>query len=243
MNLTKFPSVASISFVLFLAAIACVPPAVADPIGTYGDTTVVTGPDAQPAWQLSSTSSGLGYAGVYVTITGPLTPATLTQLSAAYVMTTGTFGGGAPRFSIIDTTSNTFNEAYVYFGTPTGGGSFSDPNNGNTTYANTGNYADLASSDIRVYSNGFGGFGNGNTGQTWAQFLADPGVAGTQIGFITIDLDGGFTGNQVMDVGSFNVNGTVYTPGAPTVPDNGTSLELLAVSALGLVGFRKMVRA
>src|ERR1700722_16125340 len=83
----------------------------ADSIGTYGDTTVVTGPDGNPAWQLSSTSTGLnGYSGVYVTITTPLTPATLDELSADYVMETGTFGGGAPRFSIVDTTSNAYNE-------------------------------------------------------------------------------------------------------------------------------------
>lgn len=206
-------------------------------IGTYGDTTVVTGPDGHPAWQLSSTSSGVGYSGVYDTITGPLTPATLTQLSASYVMTTGTFGGGAPRFSIIDTTSNTNNEAYVYFGTPTVGGTFTDPNSGNTNYANTGNYASLASPDVRVYSNGFGGFGNGNVGQTWAQFLADPGVAGTQIGFISLDLDGGFTGDQVMDVGSFSVNVATYVPAA-TVPDAMSTLWL-ALPLVGMMLFRQ----
>lgn len=207
----------------------------ADSIGTYGDTTVVTGPDGNPAWQLTSDSSGPNaYSGVYVTITGTLTPATLTELSADYVMETGTFGGGAPRFSIIDTTSNTYNEAYVYFGTPEGGGTFTDPNGGNTTYANTGNYADLASPDVRVYSNGFGGFGNGNTGQTWAQFVASVGTV--DIGYISLDLDGGFTGNQVMDTTNFDVNGTLYTP--PTaVPEPGSlGLMLCLFAVLGIVG-------
>ena len=225
----------------------------ADSIGTYGDTTVVTGPDGNPAWQLSSTSTGLfGYSGVYLTITGPLTaawrvvansgcaltPTLLNQLSADYVMETGTFGGGAPRFSLTDSSNN---EAWIYWGTPTGGGSFSDPNNGNTTYANTGNYASPASPDVRVYSNDFGGDNSPNTGQTWAQFVAAAG--GTQIAFVSLDLDGGFTGNQVMDT-NFDINGVVYAPSA--VPEPGSlGLLLCALSVLGgagLISRRKTMR-
>jgi hypothetical protein len=205
----------------------------ADFVSTYDDATVVTGPDGNPAWQLTSDSTNPD-GGVYVTITGTLTPATLTQLSADYVMETGTFGGGAPRFSIIDTTNNTYNEAYVYFGTPEGGGAFTDPNNGNTNYANTGNYADLSSPDVRVYSNGFGGFGNGNTGQTWAQFVASVGTV--DIGYISLDLDGGFTGDQVMDTTNFDVNGTVYAPPA-AVPEPGSfGLMLCLFAVLGIMG-------
>ena len=220
-----------LTFVLF-ALYAFASLCAADSIGTYGDTTVVTGPDGNPAWQLmSELTAPNGYSGVYLAITGPLTPATLDQLSADYVMETGTFGGGAPRFSIIDTTNNMNNEAYVYWGTPTGGGSFSDPNNGNTTYANTGNYASLSSPDVRVYSNGFGGDNSSNTGQTWAQFVANDGT--TAIGYISIDLDGGFTGNQVMDMTNFDINGVVYTP----APEPGTlGLLLCAFAVLGGVG-------
>jgi hypothetical protein len=211
----------------------------ADDLGTYGDTTVVTGPDGNPAWQLSSTSTGSGYSGVYVTITEPLTPATLTELSAEYVMTTGTFGGGAPRFSLIDTTNNADNEAYVYWGTPESGGSFTDPNSGNTDYANTGNYASLASSDVRVQNNGFGGGSTGADYETWSQFVASEGT--TQIGYITIDLDGGFTGNQVMDTTDFDVNGTVYTPQAPSTIPEPASFGLIA-GALVLWGGRRFLR-
>jgi len=203
----------------------------ADFVSTYGDATVVTGPDGNPAWQLTSDSSGPdAYGGVYVTITGTLTPTTLTQLSADYVMLTGTFGGGAPRFSLSDGSNN---EAWIYFGTPVGGGTFTDPNNGNTTYANTGNYADLSSPDVRVYSNDFGGDNSPNTGQTWAQFVALTGS--TPIDFVSLDLDGGFTGNQVMDTTQFDVNGTVYSPSA--VPEPGSlGLMLFLFAVLGVAG-------
>lgn len=188
----------------------------ADSIGVYGDTQTVTGPDGNPAWQLTSDASGPNiYSGVYDTITGPLTSSTLTQLSADYVMLTGTFDGGAPRFSLTDGSGN---EAWIYFGTPAGGGTFTDPNSGNTSYANTGNYADLASPDVRVYSDDFGGDNNPNFGQTWAQFVALTG--GTQIDYISVDLDGGWAaaGNQVMDLTDFDVNGTVYAPSAVPEP-------------------------
>jgi len=84
----------------------------ADFVSTYDDATVVTGPDGNPAWQLTSdpTSSNLD-GGVYVTITGTLTPTTLTQLSADYVMENGTFGNGAPRFSLIDGSKRSLGDA------------------------------------------------------------------------------------------------------------------------------------
>jgi hypothetical protein len=171
---------------------------------------------------LTSDSSGPNtYSGVYDTISGALTPATLSELSADYVMLTGTFGGGAPRFSLIDSSGN---EAWAYWGTPTGGGSFTDPDSGNTSYDGTGNYADLLSSDVRVYSDDFGGDDSPNTGQTWAQFVAAVGT--TQIDYVSLDLDGGFTGSQVMDVTGFEVNGTVYAPSA--VPEPGSAGLTLA---------------
>jgi hypothetical protein len=231
----KIPPRLSIPFATLLAIFACSLTASADSVGTYGDTTVVTGPDSQPAWQLSSlATSGSGYSGVYLGFTSPIAPSALTELSANYVMTTGTFGGGAPRFSIIDSTNNASNEAYVYFGTPLAGGAFNDPNIGNTSYASTGNYANLSSPDIRVQVNGFGGYSSGASYQTWSQFLADPFVSGTTISYITIDLDGGFTGNQVMDIGSFNINGTVYAPAA--VPEPSSTYMVGIAAALALVG-------
>ena len=92
-----------------LAALAA-PRARADIFGTYGDTTVVSaGPPT--VYQLVADSSGAGYAGLEDQITGTMTVAELTDLEANYEMTTGTFGGGAPRFTLFD---SSFNSAYVY---------------------------------------------------------------------------------------------------------------------------------
>lgn len=202
--------------------------ATADTLDTYGDTTVVTGPDSNPAWQLSSFLATGSYSGLELAVTGPLTPATLTQLSADYVMTLGTFGGGAPRFTIFhyDAGTDSYTSAYLYWGTPLGGGTFVDPNIGNTSYANTGNYADTSSGALRVESNGFGGDNGQNTYVSWSQFLAANNVAGTQIDYITLDLDAGFGGDQTMDTTRFNVNGTIYTPQAVPEPSTYALLGL-----------------
>lgn len=231
---------------LVFALCACASLACADTLGTYGDTTIVTGPDGNPAWQLSSTSSGSGYSGIYVAFSETVTPATITHLSANYVMVTGTFGGGAPRFSVIDTTSNPSNEAYVFWGTPQTGGSFTDPNSGNTMYANTGNYADNTSTDLRVQNNGFGGGSTGASYETWNAFVAsEPTVP---IAYLTIDLDGGFTGDQVMDVTDFDINGVIYTPTVtPTVPEPASlapvSSGLALLAAAGLLRRRRRSRS
>lgn len=214
--------------VLTLAA-ALVTPCVcahADVLTTYGNVTTVNGPNSTPVWQITSLSPD-GYGGLEDQITSLLTPTSLTHLSADYEFTTGTIDGGAPRFTLFD---SAFNSAYVYFGTPTGGGNFSDPHPG--TYANTGNYADLLSTDLRVASNGFGGDNTPNTYTTWAQFVAlNPNVA---ISYITFDLDGGFTGTQSLQTGNFQVNDNIYNPaGSPSpVPEPG-SLLLLSTGVLG----------
>jgi hypothetical protein len=166
--------------------------------------------------------------------------AMLTKLSALYEMTQGTFGGGAPRFTLFDThldkTGNNDQSAYVYWGTPTGGGSFADPHPG--TYASTGNYADLTSPDVRVYVNGFGGQFTSNTGETWSKFVADLGTTAVQ--FVTLDLDGGFTGKQQMITDEFRVNNNVYEAGPdPTsaTPEPAT-LSMVAVALAGFAGYR-----
>ena len=205
----------------------------ADTVGTYGEVSTIGG-----NFQLTSdTSAGHpGYAGVYWEPSGTVLLNEITQLSAEYEMTTGTFGGGAPRFSIGDTTNNANNEAYVYWGTAVGGGTFTDPNAGSTMLNSTTNLA--ASSDLRVIINGFNGDGSTpNTYYTWSQFLARDGSA--QIGFITVDLDGGFTGTQVMQLNDLQVNGATVLAVAAPLPRTVWMGLLLLGGVVAFRGFRR----
>jgi hypothetical protein len=197
--------------------------------GTYGDTF-----NNGSAFDLtSSTSSGVGYSGLYYQPIGTLALSGITQLSSDYNMLAGSFAGGAPRFTIFD---SSYNAVYAYWGTPTGGGSFSNPVADNTQ-TSTGNYADLASSDLRFYSNGFGGLNSANTGLTWAQLIAA--VGSTDVSYVYLDLDAGFAGDQHLLVNDFTVNNDVFdaaataTPLPAALPLFGTGLGALALFASG----------
>jgi hypothetical protein len=167
-------------------------------IQTYGD--VVAN---NPGYTLTSDPNGVGYAGLYYNFSAsPIALNSITTLSADFQMLQGTVSGGAPRFSIFDTTNNVANGAYVYFGTPASGGTFSDPNPGNLQ--NTGNYASLASPDLRVEINGFNGDSTGNSYISWADFLARDGSA--LVAFVTLDVDGGFASTQQAFIDNFVVS-------------------------------------
>jgi hypothetical protein len=203
------------AFVGLLAAPAV---ALADTTGQYGAVQVVnSGPASDPSvFQLTSQVSPYqpGYAGIYIAFTAPIAVSAITQLSADYQMTVGTIGGGAPRFSLGDVDGH---EAYVYFGTPVGGGSFTDPSAG--VFANTGNYADLLSTAARVESNGFGGYNNQNHQESWADFVSHVGAVG--VDFVSLDLDGGFTNlpdGQRMLADNLTVNGSVLAAGGVPEP-------------------------
>ena len=220
--------------VALVTTAACLP-ASAEIFGQYGAVTTVTpGPGTDPAgFQLTSDPAGAGYAGLYWTAQ-PGTPlSAITNLLADYQMTIGTFGGGAPRFSISDTTNNVANEAYVYWGTPQGGGGFTDPAAGSAS--NTGNLADLTSADLRVQVNGFGGDSTGASYETWAAFVANDGA--DDVSYVSLDLDGGFSspGQQAL-VDNFTVNSDVDI--APT-PEPGTLAMFGLGSALLLATLRR----
>ena len=166
-------------------------------IQTYGD--VVSN---SPGYTLTSDPNGVGYGGLYYNFSGsPIALNSITTLSADFQMLQGTISGGAPRFSIFDTTNNAANGAYVYFGNPTGGGTFSDPNPG--SLESTGNYASTASTDLRVEINGFNGDSTGNSYITWADFLARDGSA--LVAYVTLDVDGGFSSTQQAFIDNFVV--------------------------------------
>jgi hypothetical protein len=176
-------------------------------IQTYGD--VVSN---NPGYTLTSDPNGVGYAGLYYDYSAsPIALNSITNLSADFQMLQGTISGGAPRFSIFDTTNNLANGAYVYFGTPMGGGTFTDPNPG--ALQNTGNYASAASSDLRVEINGFNGDSTGNSYITWADFLARDGSA--LVAFVTLDVDGGFSSTQQAFIDNFVVGGAATATPLP----------------------------
>lgn len=213
------------SFVATIISITSFSSAQAATFGTYGDAF-----NNGTAFDLTSNQSTGSYSGLYFMPTAnTLTAGGITQLSSDYNMLTGTFTGGAPRFTLFD---DSFQSAYVYWGTPTGGGSFSNPNS-NGTPGNTGNYADLTSADVRVYSNGFGGVNDPNTGLTWSQFVALTGL--TDVSYVFLDLDAGFAGDQHLLVNNFTVNDNVFAAEASATPLP-AALPLFA-SGVGVIGF------
>jgi hypothetical protein len=110
---------------------ATVPASATTVSGTYGDVVIQSN-----GFLVTSDTTGTGYGGLYFQYSTPILLNSITQLSADYQMTMGTFGGGAPRFTLFDSGGNS---AYIYFGTPLGGQGFADPNLG--AFQNTGNYA------------------------------------------------------------------------------------------------------
>ena len=221
---------------LATAAFVAVPAGAQVTTGQYGDVQIVTAPGNKPAFQLTSdTNAAEPYGGIYFGFQPTLTLSSLTQLSADYQQTIGSFGGGSPRFTLLDEMGG---GAYVYFGTPNGNGTFSDPFAG--AEGTTGNYADLNSTDARVELNGFGGVATGFPPITFAQAVAQ--VGSTGIRYVTLDVDGGFTGTQRVLVTKFTVNDNVLAPPAvAAVPEPAT--WAMMIGGFGIAGAAMRRRA
>ncbi len=174
-----------------------------------------------------------GYAGIYFHYASPLLLSSVTTLSADYTwLTPSTYGGGSPRFTLFDSSNAS---AYIYFGTPTGGGTFTDPATGST-----GNYA--TDSGIRIESNGFGGLHTAPLASlTFAQFVAA--VGSTGIMDLTIDVDSSFVGKQQMLVSDFNINGEHFALAAPAPEPSTWAMMILGFAGVGFMAYRRRSRA
>ena len=79
----------------------------------------------------------------------------------------------------------------------------------------------------------------GNTAETWAQFVATPGHP--LIAYVTLDLDGGFTGTQQALFNNFTVNDTVI---AAPVPEASTwAMLILGFGGVGFMAYRRRNQA
>jgi len=107
-----FPTALACALVLCLAGVSLA----AGNYTLFGDATMTTGNGSPTGVQLSSTATT--YSGIDFTTNTGLTFGDLTTLSTDYDFTTGTCGGGSPRFQInvLDPNTNTVKNIFAYVG-------------------------------------------------------------------------------------------------------------------------------
>jgi len=191
----------------FLCACALLAPqgASADVMFSGTATTVPT-PGGNPSGApnvFSIQSIGNTAGAISWTPSSPMTVSDLTNLSATYQMTNGSFGGGSPRFAVGVDDGGTTRYFSVYLGTL--------PNFTDTPPAgwnDTGNL--LALGDNRIDLSQFAG---GTFYDNYANLQNL--LGGLSITEILLVLDGGWLGDQEMLVDSFSINDLTITAPEP----------------------------
>src|SRR5579862_9101381 len=108
-----------ITFAIAILSLAAI--GQADYFSQYGNVVEVSGGPNGTAFRITSdNSSSTPYGGVYYVPDSGTTLNNITTASAQFSWLQGTFGGGAPRFSIGLTNGSYSAEAWVYWGTGPG---------------------------------------------------------------------------------------------------------------------------
>lgn len=172
---------------------------VAESYTLFGDAELTSpGYNSPTAAQLRSDPAGENFGGVSFAVPAGLTVANLDELSTFFKFTTGSCGGGAPRFQVRVTNGTTTGNIFVYLGDP--------PNYTNcpqNVWINSGNLLDAA--DLV------------DTTQIGGTFYQPYATAQTAFGAFTVQsislvTDGSFAvGLQTVLVDDVNVEGTIYT--------------------------------
>ncbi|HVT11496.1 MAG TPA: PEP-CTERM sorting domain-containing protein [Fimbriimonadaceae bacterium] len=214
-------------FAFSVALIAACALSQADYFGQYGNVNLVNDGPNGTAYQITSDNSlSTAWGGVYYVPNAGTTLNDLTTVSSDFSWLQGTFGGGAPRFSLGLTNGSVSHEAWVYWGT---GPSYTD--NPGAGWQNTGNL--LASPDNRFDTSSFSSFG-GQYGDNAAHMFSILGSWTVQ--YVSLDLDGGWSqtgGIQQMNVTNFQVNGATIPVPEPA------SMAALAIGGLALLRRRR----
>lgn len=174
----------------------------------------------------SDTDTANDYSWLGYTPSSGTTLADITNLSAVYDFTTGDCHGGSLRWQIDTALGN----LHVYYG--------EEPNTTDCTTLNQSGVNMVSLNDLRFDTSQFAG---GTFYDTWAHALAAYGTA--SVSWVALMLDGGWGGDQIVDLTSATVNGNTFTvptgssPVAPTcdLPAATIKITKTAGSATGAV--------